>query len=138
VADAGVVVTAAEIVAAVRARGSDARDVRDAVHEAHHAITAGAARWDRDSIHNAVTARWPGRRGLSDRAANEIECRAAEWAACDAFGIAYEPESWVGIMCMEACKDGIVVPYGPMLAAVRGCRASRGADLYAAVLAALA
>ncbi len=40
---------AAKIIEAVRARGNDPRDLRDAAHEAHHALEVKAKDWDRDA-----------------------------------------------------------------------------------------
>lgn len=123
------------IIEAVQNRGNDATTLRDAIHEAHHAIEAGAESWDRDSIHEAVERRWQGRSELPDRIRNEIEARAAEWAACDAHGIKYKVEHWHTMMVMEAVRDGIHLPYEETLRALRELRRDEGDELYRRVVA---
>lgn len=100
--------TTEAFVAAVRARGSDARDVRDAAHEAFHALHAGvpAGQLDRESIHSALMAM---RRG--DAAASEVHARAVERLVCEQLGAPYgDPETWVSLALMEAVKSGVAYP----------------------------
>lgn len=107
--------TADALVDAVRARGSDARDARDAAHEACHALTWGVRKdWTRDNIH----AKKPRNRseGLSD----EISARAVEAKVCEALGIPHDLEKWAGVCFMELIKnERIAVPsFDWLLAAI--------------------
>lgn len=107
---------AARIIAAVQARGSDAADLRDAAHEAHHAIEFKARRWDRTSIHRAVEA------GSKRRAhvlaspsiiamTDEVTARAVEQMVCSELGVdCGSVTSWATITLLEAQKQGIPVP----------------------------
>ena len=71
-------VTAESFLEAVRRRGSDARDVRDAAHEACHAIRWNVKKpWTRDNIH----AKCP--RRVSDKLGEEITARAVEQLVCE-------------------------------------------------------
>lgn len=77
----------AEIVAWARMRGSNATDLRDAVHEICHGITVtlgfgGGLRLARESIHAGLTL-WLGRAGLFE---DECLARACERLACDLAG----------------------------------------------------
>lgn len=97
-------VTAEQIILAIRARGSDATDLRDAAHEAHHAIEAGIpeGKWDRDTISRAVK-----RKGRSWAAASEVKARAVEQVVCMRLGVPagrHPLEQWVLVSCMEAMK----------------------------------
>lgn len=102
--------TAADIIAAVRACGSDATDLRDAAHEAHHAIEAGvpAGQWDRETIHAAVMAM-----GRGKAAASEVMARAVEQIVCADLGVdCGAVEKWSFWACLEAVKSGTTFP-GP-------------------------
>lgn len=102
--------TPADIVAAVRARGSDTDNLRDAAHEAHHAIEAGVpeGQWDRESIHVAVMAM-----GRGKAAASEVMARAIEQIVCADLGVdCGEIEKWALKACFEAVKSGVAFP-GP-------------------------
>lgn len=92
------------VIAAIRAMGSDADDLRDAAHEAHHAIEAGipAGRWDRDTISRYVKRMGPGR-----AAASEVRARAVEQVVCARLGVPagrHKLEDWVGTSVTEAIK----------------------------------
>lgn len=99
--------SAESVVRAVQNLGSDARDLRDAAHEAHHALSCGLTNpWERERIHRAVM-----RRGRAEAAINEIEARAVERIVCAEFGIdCGNVEQWAAIACMEAIKSGIRYP----------------------------
>lgn len=98
--------TAEQVVAAIQARGSDATDLRDAVHEAHHAVVTKLKRpWERERIHQALL-RMPRVRkwGLSMLVMEEIDARAVERLACERFGVPYDAERWAMAAAMETCK----------------------------------
>lgn len=90
------------LIAIIRAHGNDATNLRDAAHEAHHAIEAGvpAGKWDRETIHSYVMRMRPG-----DAARSEIRSRAVEQIVCRRFGVdCGTVEHWAFIACMEALK----------------------------------
>lgn len=95
------------IIAAVQARGNDATTLRDAAHEAHHALSAGLdGPWDRESIHAAVMAM-----GRGEAAADEIMARAVEQIVCRDFGIdCGSVKDWAMYACIESIKSGIAYP----------------------------
>lgn len=126
-----------QVVEAVRARGSNARDLRDAVHEAYHAVSVGAEDWDRDALMD-VLARKYSRANRSEALLNELEARAAEWAACDVNGVEYDVRHWVATMCMEAVKfDRLSLPFEQVVSAVTDIRRRDGDRLYQMVISAL-
>ena len=93
-------------VAGVRARGSDARDVRDAAHEAYHATVAHLKRpWERERIHQALLKmsrikKW----GIAGLVHEEIDARAVEQMVCVHYGVDYDAEHWAMMAAMESCK----------------------------------
>ena len=99
---------AAAFLEVVRARGNDARDVRDAAHEACHALQAGLEHepsWDREVVHRALV-RATGGRSLLVRA--EILARAVEQLACRELGVdAGDVKHWAFLSGMEAIKFGL-------------------------------
>jgi len=104
---------AEQLVAGVRAKGSDARDPRDAAHEACHAIEWKVKRkWTRDNIH-------AGRPKLRNRAfgvRDEITARAVEALVCAELGIEYDLEKWAMTCWMEMLKnEQISLPAGDFL-----------------------
>lgn len=110
-----VTLTADQIIAAIRDRGSDARDLRDAAHEAHHALFANVRkRWTRDNVHAGVL-RAARHRVIAGRDAAlvklELDARAVEWALCDRYGLPYELDKWADIMWWETAKSmSILLP----------------------------
>ncbi len=97
------------LIAIIRAHGNDAINLRDAAHEAHHAIEAGvpAGKWDRETIHRYVV-----RMGRADAARSEIRARAVEQIVCRRFGVdCGTVEKWALIAYMEAAKHRI--PFFP-------------------------
>lgn len=100
--------TAEQVIEAVRACGSDPRDLRDAAHEASHALDVGLehGQWDRESIHSAVM-----QRGRAFAVLSEIKARAVEQMVCADLGIdPGDVKRWALIACMEAVKNGIALP----------------------------
>lgn len=94
--------TAAKIIAYVRSRGSDAKTLRDAAHEAHHALTTRAKKWDRASIDAAVKRSW---RDYSMRVVDEINARAVEQIVCADLGVVIDgPKKWAFVTCMESMQ----------------------------------
>lgn len=94
------------VVAAVRARGSDASDLRDAIHEAHHAVRAGVRRpWRRERIH-AKLLRLPMVLVVGPAAliVEEATARAVERLACEQFGIPYDVSKWAMMASMETTE----------------------------------
>lgn len=98
--------TAARFIEGVRARGSDVSDLRDAFHEAHHAVTARLKKpWERERIHQALL-RMPRVRkwGVAMLVQEEVDARAVERLACAKFGVEYNAELWAMTAAMETCK----------------------------------
>lgn len=122
--------TANELVAIVRARGSDAEDPRDAAHEACHALEWGVTKkWTRNNIH----AKKPRARAFG--VSSEILARAVEQLVCRDLGVdCGSIEKWAAVCWMEMLKnEGIVLPTGDWLPdavkqAMRHDRARRYAD----------
>ena len=105
--------TPAEVVATVRAHGSNARDLRDAIHEAAHALQVGLTPpWGREMVHKALAEH--ARADLCTSrpevalAAYEVQARAVERLACEGFGIPYDPEEWALVAILEASRDGVM------------------------------
>lgn len=95
------------LVEAVRARGSDASDTRDAAHEAFHALAAGVnGPWRRERVHEALCGVLSG----PELWLHELRARAVERVACERRGEdPGEMTQWVSLSCMEAMKRGL--PY---------------------------
>ena len=98
--------TPAAVIAAIRARGSDAVELRDGAHEACHALELGLVEWDRDTIHFAIM-----RRRIGDRIAMECTARAVEQVVCARLGVTTDSvDKWAFITAMEAASNGLLVP----------------------------
>lgn len=99
---------AERITANIRAKGCDAISVRDAVHEACHAIQWGLkGKWTRD----AITKKNPYKRQPSWGVRDEITARAVEALVMQTLGLAYDQDHWVLMMIMETLKfDRIALP----------------------------
>lgn len=99
----------ASVLSAVRSRGSDASDFRDAVHEATHALQAKVPPpWDRERIHGYLTRFC---KGLPERLVEaEARARATEMVACRTVGIEYDAPGWLAIAVIEAGRFGISIP----------------------------
>lgn len=100
-------ITPESLIRAIRSKGNDATNLRDAVHEAHHALSAKVVGpWDRENIHRHVM-----RMGRGHAAFDEITARAVEQMVCHDFGIdCGSVEKWAHIACMEAIKSNIAYP----------------------------
>lgn len=131
--------TAEDVILAIRARGSDATDLRDAAHEAWHAIEAAIpeGQWDRNTISARVK-----RKGRGWAAASEVKARAVEQIVCQRMGVPagrHKLEDWVGTSCMEAIKfREPFLPYTDALAAVKRYMASKDVQKDADTIIALA
>jgi hypothetical protein len=101
---------AEKITQAIRAKGCDAVSVRDAVHEAHHAITWGLkGKWTRENIDRKNPNK--ARRNYSFGVRDEITARAVEWWVVEKLGLVYDLDKWAMMMIMEALKiDHIALP----------------------------
>lgn len=97
------------IVAWVRCMGSDTTDVRDAAHEASHALEFGCERWDRRSIDVAAFA--PQNRRLL--VSSEVEARAVERIVCEEVGVPYEPLKWADVCLLEQAGLGLYPAFPP-------------------------
>lgn len=91
----------------IRANGCDALDLRDAAHEAHHALfTRLKPKWTRDRIHEAlVKLAGRDRTSRSTLVAYELDARAVEWLVCDRYGIEYDAPKWADTMWWETTKN---------------------------------
>ncbi len=92
------------IVRAVQSRGSNARDVRDAAHEAAHGLTLGLARWDRQSVDRALMRLRP-----RPRMDHEVTARAVEAVVCARLGEEHSVEKYATTTAMEAARNGVAV-----------------------------
>lgn len=95
------------LIATVCAYGGKTDDLRDAAHEACHALELNvpAGQWDRDSIHEVVR-RLPKQR----LAATEVRARAVEQLVCTMFGVdAGDIEFWACITVMEGVRGGLIM-----------------------------
>ena len=99
---------------AIRAKGyaghevGDPEDLRDAAHEAHHALYCNLkGPWGRERIHQALVRRANKLRRLAngELVAYELDARAVEWNVCERFGIDYEVERWADITWLETVKN---------------------------------
>jgi len=107
-------VKASAVIAAVRARGSDASDVRDAAHEAYHALQSRLrGKWTRARIHDAVRRQARRERVLGERSVlvhHEVYARAVEQLVAAKCGV--DPgsvEQWALISVLEAAGSGIQI-----------------------------
>ena len=123
--------SAARIIAAARARGSDARDLRDAAHEASHALEWGAESWDRESIHASRPS------DLAAVLASEILARAVEGLVCEALDEPIDPvEARALVALLELNRLFGGVPFGSLVQAIRTrANAADAREMAAQVLA---
>jgi hypothetical protein len=109
------------IVHAVQRYGSDADDLRDAVHEACHALEVDVPRgdWDRETIHDGIMACYRKRSSAITRSFQlaaiirfEVTARAVERLICAKFDVDIgDPRHWANIACIEAARGvGIKLP----------------------------
>lgn len=99
---------AERITANIRAKGCDAVNVRDAAHEACHAMAWGLkGKWTRENI----TRKNPYRRRPALGVGDEITARAVEALVMQSLGLEYDQDRWVTMMMMETIKfDRIALP----------------------------
>lgn len=91
------------IIDLARSKGSNAKNLRDAVHEAIHGLQLGTDDWSRRNLTESFDA-------AEDRLnffAWECEARGAEWLACERAGIEYDLASWAAIATLESAKQGM-------------------------------
>ena len=109
--------TPESIIAAIRANGSDATDLRDAAHEACHALQWGVKKkWTRENIHakKPKPHRIFGDIGVRD----EIDARAVEQLVCARLGVECgSVDHWAHICWMESLhNERVLLPAGDWLA----------------------
>jgi hypothetical protein len=98
--------SADKLLAAIQAHGCDATDLRDAAHEAHHALFAKVKPpWERERIHQALMRRAKGRLASGQLVIYELNARAVEWIVCERFDITYDLTKWADIMWWETAKS---------------------------------
>jgi hypothetical protein len=90
------------VIAVIRSKGSDTDNVRDAAHEASHAIQHRLRRWDRRLVDLHM-----GRMRPRPRLRSEAIARAVEQLVCRELGVPYEPKEWHRTAVLEA---GITYP----------------------------
>lgn len=108
-----------QLVKLISSAGNDARNLRDAAHEAAHALQMNIPKgqWERDSIHDALCTQARefsrGKRDSLQQAHNflwrsEIYARAVEQIVCRDLNIPTDPvEVWANNAFMEASMMGI-------------------------------
>ena len=98
----------ADLIAAVRARGGQPRDLRDAAHEACHALDVSLSPpWTRDRIHDAVIAHC-GNEPDTEQVrliGLELRARAVEHVVCRSRGIEHDLSAWAITMWMETASS---------------------------------
>lgn len=96
----------------VRSMGSDAEDVRDAAHEAFHALeNRVAAPWTRERVHEAMLARYE-TKPPAELWLHELIARILEQVVCSKLGAdaGGDLKHWITVSSFEAVRRG--VPYG--------------------------
>lgn len=97
-----------DVIAAVRARGSGADDLRDAAHEAFHAIRARLELpWTRENIHQGILEKFSKVELLSE----EVSARAVEMLVCEHFDEPYDQDQYMLLACMENTRVGIATDF---------------------------
>lgn len=97
------------IIEAVRQRGNDAGDLRDAAHEAAHVFQlepSFAEQWQRPIIHDALTRRVRKRSGgvlnpMTILTAYEYQARAVEMLVCRELAVDYDLLEFANTMLLE-------------------------------------
>lgn len=120
------------IIRYIRAKGSDALELRDAAHEAYHALISGARQWNRNAIHNALMRLTKGQPGRL--VYQEVIARCVEQLVCKDLGVeCWTIEHAAHIAWMETTKSlRILVPTNFFEHAIKrnldGLSARSGAD----------
>lgn len=86
-------------------RGSDAKEVRDAAHEASHAMELGLTDWSREAIHEALT-----KLPRADQFRSEMLARAVEANICALCKLEYDQDLYLLLAGIEGAKGGIIFP----------------------------
>lgn len=73
--------------------------MRDAAHEASHALDFGIEDWSREEIHACIDERL-----RTVQLQTEVTARATEMLVCHALKLAYDVEKWAFVSFMEAIK----------------------------------
>lgn len=94
-----------QLVKKIQDLGSDAVTIRDAAHEACHALDTDTPQghWDRETIHKYMLEKFP---NAADQVAAEAFARAVEWHVCQRLGEKYDLKHWAFITYMETLKRG--------------------------------
>lgn len=103
---------------AIRAKGYTphgvSEDLRDAAHEAHHALFCRLRKpWTRDRIHDALCKQANRLRRLrnGELVSYELDARAVEWIICEQHGIEHSVSSWAEMTWWETSKNmNIMLP----------------------------
>ena len=102
---------AEKVIAAIKAHGLDgvrpgADGLRDAAHEAFHALAVGAGSWNRERVHRALCRQFVG----ANLWIHEMEARGVEQVVCMKLGVdCGSLGQWVATSAMEAIKGRL--PY---------------------------
>lgn len=126
--------------------GKGPADLRDAAHEAHHALSVGLRKpWDRERIHQAILRRAKRDAGVLIRSTEllvryELHARAVEWTICERYGIEYELERWADITWWETAKNMNIhlPPLDQIAEAIKSVKGSRRIECFANDVARLA
>lgn len=102
--------TAERIVAYCRAKGNQPLDLRDAAHEAHHALYVRLrGSWDRERLHLALEEKAQElsivARPVATMMHMELNARAVEWDVCERLGIPYDLDQWIFVCYQETLKN---------------------------------
>jgi hypothetical protein len=96
------------LLAYVNARDSGATSVRDAAHEAFHAITVGLrGSWERERLHAALCRHLMFALSPSRLWVHEVHARVVEQKVCEALGVSADNtiDKWLFTSAMEAIKS---------------------------------
>ena len=104
-----VVITSNDLVTAIRSRGSNADDVRDAAHEATHAMQSRLrGPWGRERLHAALEGKAKREAGsrmfVSQMLRYELQARAVEMLVCAHYNEPYDCEKWAMWCAMETAN----------------------------------
>jgi hypothetical protein len=96
------------LIAYCNARKSGSRSVRDAAHEAFHALTVGEKKnWSREHIHRKLLRKF-GKGNGARLWLHELKARAVEQLVCKKLEVEIDDlDHWVMMSCIEAIKNGL-------------------------------
>lgn len=102
-------ITANDLVTAIRSRGSNADDIRDAAHEATHAMQSRLrGPWGRERLHSALERKARREAGprmfVTEMLRYELQARAVEMLVCAHYQVPYNPEEWAMWCAMETAN----------------------------------